>query len=540
MTAPEPSYTHGTSGAALLGDTVGAALDRTVAAGPGREALVDVASGRRWTYAEFGADVDELARGLLARGVTKGDRVGIWAVNCPEWVLVQYATARIGAILVNVNPAYRAHELEYVLKQAGVRLLVSSLAHKGSDYRALVEQVGGGCPELRETVYIGDPSWDALTVAAAAVPPERLTAAAAELSCDDPVNIQYTSGTTGFPKGATLSHHNILNNGYWVGRTVGYTEADRVCLPVPFYHCFGMVMGNLAAMAHGACVVIPAPSFDPEATLRAVQLERCTSLYGVPTMFIAELALPRFADFDLTSLRTGIMAGSPCPVEVMKRVVAELHMEQVSICYGMTETSPVSLQTRMDDDLEHRTSTVGRVLPHLEVKITDPVTGITVPRGTAGELRTRGYSVMLGYWNEPEKTAEVVDAARWMRTGDLAVMREDGYVEIVGRIKDMIIRGGENIYPREVEEFLYAHPKIADVQVVGVPHARYGEEVLACVVPRDPADPPSLEELRAFCAERLAHYKIPSRVQLLGSFPMTVSGKVRKIELRERYGERER
>ncbi|MFE1023659.1 AMP-binding protein [Streptomyces sp. NPDC058818] len=532
----QPSYAHGTSTTPLLGDTIGANLDRAVAAHPDREALVDVPSGRRWTYAEFGTDVDEVARGLLAKGVGKGDRVGIWAVNCPEWVLVQYATARIGAIMVNVNPAYRAHELEYVLKQSGIAVLIASLSHKSSDYRAIVEQVRGRCPALRETVYIGDPSWGALTEGAASVPEERLRAVAAELSCDDPVNIQYTSGTTGFPKGATLSHHNILNNGYWVGRTVGYTEQDRVCLPVPFYHCFGMVMGNLGATSHAACIVIPGPSFEPAATLEAVQRERCTSLYGVPTMFIAELNLPDFASYDLTSLRTGIMAGSPCPVEVMKRVVAEMHMEQVSICYGMTETSPVSLQTRMDDDLEHRTGTVGRVLPHIEVKVVDPVTGVTVPRGDAGELRTRGYSVMLGYWEEPEKTAEAIDAGRWMHTGDLAVMREDGYVEIVGRIKDMIIRGGENIYPREVEEYLYAHPKIADVQVVGVPHERYGEEVLACVIPRDAADPLTLDELRAYCEDQLAHYKVPSRLQILDSFPMTVSGKVRKIELRERYG----
>ncbi|CAL9565758.1 Long-chain-fatty-acid--CoA ligase [Streptomyces sp. enrichment culture] len=526
------SYAHGTSGTALLGDTLGANLDRAVATWPDREALVDVPSGRRWTYAEFGARVERLASALLASGITKGDRVGIWAVNCPEWVFVQYATARIGAILVNINPAYRAHEVEYVLKQSGVRLLVASPSHKSSDYRAMVEEVRGRCPELREAVYIGDPGWEALLARATPAPRHE------ELSCDDPINIQYTSGTTGFPKGATLSHHNILNNGYFVGETIAYSEQDRVCVPVPFYHCFGMVMGNLAATSHGACVVIPAPSFDPAATLRAVQQERCTSLYGVPTMFIAELNLPDFAAYDLSSLRTGIMAGSPCPVEVMKRVVAEMHMEEVSICYGMTETSPVSLQTRMDDDLEHRTGTVGRALPHIEVKVVDPATGATLPRGTAGELCTRGYSVMLGYWNEPERTAEVVDAGRWMHTGDLAVMREDGYVEIVGRIKDMIIRGGENIYPREVEEFLYGHPKIADVQVVGVPHQRYGEEVLACVIPRDAADPLTLEELRTYCEGRLAHYKVPSRVQNLDAFPMTVSGKVRKVELRERYAAR--
>nr|WP_055709764.1 AMP-binding protein [Streptomyces puniciscabiei] len=523
------SYTHGTGSTALLGDTIGANLDRAVAAWPDREALVDVPSGRRWTYAEFGAAVEELAQALVASGVVKGDRVGIWAVNCPEWVLVQYATARIGAIMVNINPAYRTHEVEYVLNQAGISLLFASLSHKSSDYRAMVEEVRGRCPALREVVYIGDPSWEALLGRGAGDAPYE------ELSCDDPINIQYTSGTTGFPKGATLSHHNILNNGYFVGELIAYTEQDRICIPVPFYHCFGMVMGNLAATSHGACMVIPAPSFDPQATLEAVQQERCTSLYGVPTMFIAELNLPDFATYDLSTLRTGIMAGSPCPVEVMKRVVAEMHMAEVSICYGMTETSPVSLQTRRDDDLEHRTGTVGRVLPHLEVKVVDPATGVTQPRGTAGELCTRGYSVMLGYWNEPEKTADAVDAGRWMHTGDLAVMREDGYVEIVGRIKDMIIRGGENIYPREIEEFLHAHPKIRDVQVVGVPHETYGEEVLACVIPHDAADPLTLEELRAFCQGRLAHYKIPSRLQILDSFPMTVSGKVRKVELREKY-----
>ncbi|WP_406863841.1 AMP-binding protein [Streptomyces sp. HUAS MG47] len=526
------SYAHGTSGTALLADTIGANLDRAVAAWPDREALVDVPSGRRWTYAQFGADVDELADALLASGVAKGDRVGIWAVNCPEWVLFQYATARIGAIMVNINPAYRAHELAYVLRQAGITFLVASLAHKTSDYRALVDHVRGDCPRLREVVYIGDASWDALVARAADVGELRPAA----LSCDEPVNIQYTSGTTGFPKGATLSHHNILNNGYFVGEMIAYTEQDRVCIPVPFYHCFGMVMGNLAATSHGACMVIPAPSFDPAATLRAVEQERCTSLYGVPTMFIAELNLPDFASYDLSSLRTGIMAGSPCPVEVMKRVVAEMNMAEVSICYGMTETSPVSTQTRRDDDLERRTGTVGRTMPHVEVKIVDPATGITVPRGEAGELCTRGYSVMLGYWDEPERTAEAIDSGRWMHTGDLAVMREDGYVQIVGRIKDMIIRGGENVYPREIEEFLYAHEKIADVQVVGVPDEKYGEEILACVIPRDPADPPTLEELTAFCRDRLAHYKVPRRVEILTDFPMTVSGKVRKIELRERYG----
>jgi fatty-acyl-CoA synthase len=535
----ELSYSSGTAAAPLLGDTIDGNLDRAIAAYPDREALVDVPSGRRWTYAEFGQAVDEVALGLLAKGVAKGDRVGIWAVNCPEWVIVQYATARIGAIMVNVNPAYRVHELEYVLKQAGIEVLVSSLAYKTSDYRHMVEQVRAGCPALRDVVYIAHPTWDDLVAVGRSVPRERLAERAAELSCDDPINIQYTSGTTGFPKGATLSHHNILNNGYWVGEMVAYTEQDRICLPVPFYHCFGMVMGNLGATSHGACIVIPAPGFDPEATLEAVQRERCTSLYGVPTMFIAELNLPGFSTYDLSSLRTGIMAGSPCPVEVMKRVVAEMHMEEVSICYGMTETSPVSTQTRREDDLERRTETVGRVLPHLEVKVIDPVSGVTVPRGTPGELCTRGYSVMLGYWQEPEKTAEAIDAGRYMHTGDLAVMREDGYLQIVGRIKDMIIRGGENVYPREIEEFLHGHPKIADVQVVGVPDEKYGEEILACVILRDPADPLTREELADYCRERLAHYKMPRYLQIMDAFPMTVSGKVRKVELRRRFAEQQ-
>ncbi|MCL2552263.1 MAG: AMP-binding protein [Actinomycetia bacterium] len=533
--AGEPSYAHGTGGVPLLGETIGLNLDRAIAAHPDRDALVDVPSGRRWTYAEFGAAVAALARGLAASGVAKGDRVGIWALNCPEWVMVQYATARLGAIMVNINPAYRLHELEFVLNQAGVGVLIASTEYRSSDYRAMAAEVRGNCPQLREVVHIGDPSWDRLAAAGTELDEGFLAAVEAGLHCDEPVNIQYTSGTTGFPKGATLSHHNILNNGYFVGDTVGYTEQDRVCLPVPFYHCFGMVMGNLGATSHGACIVIPAPAFDPAATLRAVQQERCTSLYGVPTMFIAELGLPDFASYDLTSLRTGIMAGSPCPVEVMKRVMAEMHMAEVSICYGMTETSPVSAQTRREDDLERRTATVGRVLPHIEVKVVDPVEGVTVPRGTAGELCTRGYSVMLGYWDEPERTAEAVDAARWMHTGDLAVMRDDGYLAVVGRIKDMIIRGGENVYPREVEEFLYAHPKISDVQVVGVPDERYGEEILACVIPRDPADPPTLEEIAEFCAGQLAHFKVPRHLRILDAFPMTVSGKVRKVELREDF-----
>ncbi|WP_055549378.1 AMP-binding protein [Streptomyces sp. NBRC 110028] len=527
------SYASGTGDLPLLGDTIGANLARAIEAYGDREALVDVPSGRRWTYAEFGRAVEAVALGLMAKGVGKGDRVGIWAINCPEWVLTQYATARIGAVMVNVNPAYRVHELRYVLRQAGVSVLVSSTVHKDSDYRRMVEQVRAECPALRDVVYIGDRTWDGLVRAGEGVPKEKLAEREARLSCDDPVNIQYTSGTTGFPKGATLSHHNILNNGYFVGETVGYTEHDRICLPVPFYHCFGMVMGNLGATTHGACVVIPAPTFEPAATLSAVERERCTSLYGVPTMFIAELALPDFATFDLSSLRTGIMAGSPCPVEVMRRVVAEMHMAEVSICYGMTETSPVSTQTRRDDDLARRTGTVGRVLPYVEVKVMDPVTGLTVPRGTRGELCTRGYSVMLGYWEEPELTAEAIDPAGWMHTGDLAVMDDDGYVQIVGRIKDMIIRGGENVYPREIEEFLHTHPKIADVQVVGVPDEKYGEEILACVILREGAGSLTRDELARFCRGRLAAFKVPRHLRVMDAFPMTVSGKVRKVELRE-------
>ena len=533
MTAPPArSYASGPSTTPLLGDTIGENLDRTVAAHGGREALVDVPSGRRWTYAEFGREVDTTARALMAAGLCAGDRVALWSPNRPEWTILQYATAKMGAILVNVNPAYRRHELEYVLVQSGAALLVSALSHKSSDYRAMAEAVRGAAPELHGIAYFDDPSWTRLLAGASSVAPQELAARSASLSCDDPINIQYTSGTTGFPKGATLSHHNILNNGFFVGELLSYTEQDRICLPVPFYHCFGMVMGNLAATSHGACTVIPAPSFEPAATLAAVEQERVTSLYGVPTMFVAELGLADFADYDLSSLRTGIMAGSPCPVEIMKRVVAEMHMGEVAICYGMTETSPVSTMTRVDDDLERRTGTVGRVLPHLEVKVVDPASGRTLPRGESGELCTRGYSVMLGYFDESERTAEVVDAGRWMHTGDLAVMREDGYVAVVGRIKDMIIRGGENVYPREIEEFLYTHPAIADVQVVGVPDQVYGEEILACVVAADPADPPTADDVVRFCRGELAHYKIPRYVRVVESFPMTVSGKVRKVELR--------
>ncbi|MTE12526.1 AMP-binding protein [Nocardia sp. CT2-14] len=527
------SYTFGVWDAPLLGDTIGANLDRTAAAHPDREALVDYTTDTRWTYREFNAEVNALALGLLAAGISKGDRVGIWAPNCPQWTLTQYATAKIGAILVNINPAYRAHELRYVLRQAGIRLLVAAPSFKTSDYAALIAEVRPECPELDEVVLLDSIEWCGLFDTGRAANPDLLTAAQSALSTDDPINIQYTSGTTGFPKGATLSHHNILNNGYFVGELCGYTEQDRICIPVPFYHCFGMVMGNLAATTHGAAMVIPAPAFEPRATLEAVAAERCTSLYGVPTMFIAELADPEFDTYDLSSLRTGIMAGSPCPVEVMKQVIERMGMREVSICYGMTETSPVSTQTRRDDSLVQRTATVGRAGPHIEVKIVDPVTGVTVPRGAAGELCTRGYSVMLGYWGEPEKTAETIDAARWMHTGDLATMDDEGYVAITGRIKDMVIRGGENIYPREIEEFLYTHPDIVDAQVIGVPDAKYGEELMAWIRLRPDATPLTAESLREFCAGRLAHFKIPRYVHLVDEFPMTVTGKIRKVEMRE-------
>ncbi|WP_158882018.1 AMP-binding protein [Amycolatopsis anabasis] len=540
-----PSYSSGISEVPLLGDTIGDNFDRTVAAFGDRDALVDRTTDRRWTYAELAAEVNALALGLLDLGIEKGDRVGIWAPNCAEWTLIQYATAKIGAILVNINPAYRSHELEYVLGQAGIRLLVAAEKFKTSDYAGMISEVRPKCAALEHVVLLGGEHWNSLLDKGKQADPTRLARVQAGLSADDPINIQYTSGTTGFPKGATLSHHNILNNGFFVGELCGYTEADRVCIPVPFYHCFGMVMGNLACTSHGACMVIPAPSFEPKATLAAVQAESCTSLYGVPTMFIAELSDPDFDTFDLSSLRTGIMAGSPCPVEVMKQVIERMGMAEVSICYGMTETSPVSTQTRRDDSIERRVSTVGRVGPHLEVKVVDPETGLTAPRGEPGELCTRGYSVMLGYWEGADKTGEAcssgpsystaaIDAARWMHTGDLAVMDADGYLNITGRIKDMVIRGGENLYPREIEEFLYTHPDILDAQVIGVPDAKYGEELMAWIRMREGAEPLTAASLREFCDGKLAHYKVPRYVHIVDEFPMTVTGKVRKVEMRER------
>jgi fatty-acyl-CoA synthase len=530
--AAMPSYSHGTSTTPLLGETIGANLERVARRFGDREALVDVAAGRRWTYAELDADVDTLALGLLDLGIDKGDRIGLWAPNCCEWTLVQLASAKIGAVLVNINPAYRTHELAYALNQSACRLLISAPEFKGSSYVDMVAAVRGELTALEGAIFLGSPQWQTLSERGDSIPTHRLHERAAQLSFDDPINIQYTSGTTGFPKGATLSHHNILNNAFFVGELCGYTEADRVCIPVPFYHCFGMVMGNLGAVTHGACMVIPAASFDPAATLRAVQDERCTSLYGVPTMFIAELALPDFASYDLTSLRTGIMAGSPCPVEVMKRVIDDMGCTEVTICYGMTETSPVSTQTRADDDIERRVSTVGAVHPHVEVKVVDPATGLTVPTGAPGEFCTRGYSVMLGYWNDPDKTRDAIDAAGWMHTGDLATMDNDGYLSIVGRIKDLVIRGGENVYPREVEEFLYSHSAIADVQVIGVPDAKYGEELCAWVRLKD-GEAATEDDVREFCRGRLAHFKVPRYVLFVDEFPMTVTGKIQKFKMRE-------
>lgn len=525
------SYSCGDHEPALLEMTIGANLAVTAAAHPDVEALVDLPAARRWSYAELLADVRRMATGLLQAGIRPGDRVGIWAPNRWEWVLVQYATAEIGAVLVNINPAYRGRELEYAATLSGIAMIISVPSFKTSDYAAMLDEVGPRCPDLREVVYTGSPRFEEI----AGVDPDAaaLQKVAATLDPDDPINIQYTSGTTGYPKAATLSHCNIGNNGYLVGELLDYTAADRICIPVPFYHCFGMVLANLAATSHGATMVIPAPAFDPAATLQAVQNERCTSLYGVPTMFIAELNLPEFADYGLTSLRTGIVAGAPCPAELMRAVIERMHMPQVSICYGMTETSPISTQTRTFDPAERRVNTVGRVGPHLEIKVADPVTGATVPRGEVGEFCTRGYSVMTGYWNEPDKTAEVIDADGWMRSGDLAVIGTDGYVQITGRIKDMVIRGGENIYPREIEECLYTHPDIVDAQIVGVPDEKYGEELMAVVKLRDGAPALTAEALGRFCVGRLARFKIPRYLRVVDEFPMTVTGKIPKRQVRD-------
>ena len=532
------SYASGETTPPLIEETIGANFERVAREHADREALVEVATGRRWTYAELDRDVDALARGLIGAGIVKGDRVGIWAPNCAEWTIVQYATAKIGAILVNVNPSYRTHELAYALNQSGLRLLVSATEFKTSDYRAMVDEVRHDCRALERVVYIGTSDWSDLLAEGEGLPESAVADRSATLDHNEPINIQYTSGTTGFPKGATLSHRNILNNGFFTTELINFTEQDRLCIPVPFYHCFGMVMGNLGCTTHGSSMLIPGPGFDPASTLKAIGDERCTGVYGVPTMFIAMQNHPDFGSYDLSSLRTGVMAGSPCPVEVMKRCINDMNMAEVSICYGMTETSPVSTQTRSDDDLDRRTTTIGRAHPHVEIKIIDPATGETLERGETGEFCTRGYSVMLRYWDEPEKTAEAIDEDGWMRTGDLAVMREDGYCNIVGRIKDMVIRGGENIYPREIEEFLYTHPDIEDAQVVGVPDEKYGEELCAWVRMRQGAEPLDAEKLREFSTGKLAHYKIPRYVLVVDEFPMTVTGKIRKVEMREESARR--
>ncbi len=538
MAVEAVSYLHGASQVPLLGETIGENLDRTVARFGDRDALISVHQGIRQTWAEFHAAVEEVARGLLALGIEAGDRVGIWSPNNAEWVTLQYATAKVGAILVNVNPAYRTSELAYALAQSGVSTLVLAPRFRQADYLAMLDQVAGQLPALHRRVVLGPEAppgamrWDDLREAAGRASVDELRAREALLQFDDPINIQYTSGTTGFPKGATLSHHNILNNGFFIGEGCRYTEVDRVCIPVPLYHCFGMVLGNLACTTHGAAIVYPAESFDPESTLAAVEAERCTSLYGVPTMFIAELEHPRFAELDLSGLRTGIMAGSPCPVEVMKKVQSDMHMAEVTICYGMTETSPVSFQTAPDDPVDKRVSTVGRIHPHVEAKVVDPATGRVVPRGVPGELCTRGYLVMLGYWENEEATGEAVDRAGWMHTGDLATVDPDGYANIVGRIKDMVIRGGENVYPREVEEFLYQHPAVSDVQVVGVPDPKYGEELCAWVRLKE-GQVVSGEDLHDWCRGQIASFKIPRYWRFVDAFPMTVTGKVQKFKMRE-------
>jgi len=548
------SYAHGASDVALLGETIGANFGRAVARWGDRPGLVVRQQGVCWSYRELAERVDAFAAGLLALGLERGERVGIWSPNNAEWIITQFATAKAGLILVNINPAYRLAEVEFALNKSGCRALVTATAFKTSDYVGMLNALApelrtsepgrlraAQLPGLRAVIQIAEsPVPGALPFSAVlgmggSAERARLAELSGALQFDDPINIQFTSGTTGAPKGATLTHHNILNNGYFIGEAMRFTERDRLCIPVPMYHCFGMVLGVLACTTHGAAMVFPGEGFDPLATLQTVAEERCTALHGVPTMFIAELDHPAFASFDLSSLRTGIMAGAPCPIEVMRRAVAQMHLSEITIAYGMTETSPVSTQTTLDDPLERRVSTVGRVFPHLEIKVVDS-TGSIVPRGVSGELCTRGYSTMLGYWEEPARTAEVIDAARWMHTGDLAVMDEDGYLKIVGRIKDMIIRGGENVYPREIEEFLYRHPKIQDIQVFGVPDARYGEEIAAWVKVR-PGESLTEEELRAFCQDQIAHYKVPRHIRFVDEFPMTVTGKIQKFVMRARTAE---
>ena len=527
------SESRGETSTPLLRETIGQNLARTVADHAEREALVSRHQSIRWTYTEFATRIGEVARGLRALGLERGDRVGIWSPNCAEWVLVQFATAQLGVILVNINPAYQTHEVRYALEQSGCRGLVSATKFKTSDYESMVAEVRPELPALEHVVFIGTDDWTRLIAGGANIDPSEIDEIGKTLDPDDAINIQYTSGTTGYPKGATLSHTSILNNAYFVARGCRYSPEDRVCIPVPLYHCFGMVMGVLGCTTHGATMVLPSDGFEPVATLEAVSEESCTSLYGVPTMFIAQLAEADFESFDLGSLRTGIMAGSPCPIEVMKQCIERMNMDEVTICYGMTETSPVSTQSATDDPIDKRVGTVGRVHPHVEIKIIDPGTGEIVPQGESGEFCTRGYSVMVGYWGDEARTADAIDADGWMHTGDIAVMDQDGYVNIVGRIKDMVIRGGENVYPREIEEFLYSHPRIRDVQVIGVPDAKYGEEIMAWVQTEDGA-PLTVDEVREFCSGRIAHYKVPRYVAVAEDFPMTVSGKIQKFKLREK------
>ncbi len=551
MTEAALSYAHGASSVPLIGETIGAHFDHTVARWGERPALVVRQQGVRWSYRELGEKVDAFAAGLLALGLQPGERIGIWSPNNAEWVVTQFATAKAGLVLVNINPAYRLAEVEYALNKVGCRALITATSFKTSDYVGMVNTLApelrharpghldaAKLPSLRMVIQIGD------TPAAGMIPFEsvfslgaashraHLAGLVTKLQFDEAINIQFTSGTTGLPKGATLTHHNILNNGYFLGEAMHYTEHDKVCIPVPLYHCFGMVIGNLACITHGAAMVYPGEGFDPLATLQTVAEERCTSLYGVPTMFIAQLEHPDFPKFDLTSLRTGMMAGAPCPIEVMRRCIRDMNLSELTIGYGMTETSPVSTQTALDDPLERRVSTVGRVHPHVEVKIID-AEGCIVPRGTAGEFCTRGYSVMLGYWDDAERTAQAIDTAGWMHTGDLATMDDDGYCNIVGRIKDMVIRGGENVYPREIEEFLYRHPKIQDVQVFGIPDERYGEELCAWIKVRG-GEALSAEEVREFCRDQIAHYKVPRHIRFVDEFPMTVTGKMQKFIMRDR------
>jgi fatty-acyl-CoA synthase len=551
MAAEAWSYVSGTSDAPLLGLTIGDLFDRTATRHAGNEALVSRHQGLRYTYRQLREEVDRCARGLIALGIQKGQRVGIWAPNCAEWAIAQFATAKLGAILVNINPSYRLHELQYALRQSGCAWLVIAPQFKTSDYTAMVHELvpelaasrpgalrAESFPNLLGVIRLGEaPSpgmlgWRDVLAGADRAGAGDLARRQREQEFDDPINIQFTSGTTGYPKGATLSHHNILNNGYFVTGLLRFTERDRLLIPVPLYHCFGMVMGNLGCVTHGATMIYPSDGFDATAVLEAAQAERATALYGVPTMFIAELNHPDFARYDLSTLRTGIMAGSPCPVEVMKQVTSLMNMREVAICYGMTETSPVSTQTRIGAPLDKQVSTVGQVHPHVQIKIVDPATGRVVPVGERGELCTRGYSVMLGYWDNDEATRAAIDAAHWMHTGDLATMDEEGYVNIVGRIKDMIIRGGENVYPREIEEFLYSHPKVQDVQIIGVPDEKFGEEIMAWIKLRE-GQTATPDEIRDYCRGKIAHFKIPRYVRFVDAFPMTVTGKIQKFLMRE-------